>query len=864
MRARLLLLLGQTIALGLTIAFLVVPVSAVFLDEYGARALPYAYLAVAVAGVLVSWAMSRAERRLSLARLAGAVLTAYLLLVLGGWVGLVAERPWVTFPLLVLFPLAIPVGFVLVGTQAGRLLDVREMKAHFPRVAAGFSVGFAVGGLAAALLVAPLGGPAHLLGLDVASVLVLLGLVALTARRFPDELRTAPQPAPASAATPTRGAARRPDLRSLVGNRLVVLILGYQVLSAAVTQLIDFMVWERAAARFPDPSDLAQFQGLFGAVINVVSVAFVVTLGGWLLTRFGVGFGLAANPLGVLVLLVATTAVGYAVGPVAGLFFVLVCAQQVTDISLTDGTTRTSVNATYQALSTDQRVRAQTTVEGAGVPLAIGLVGLLLIGYNALDLDIRAVVVVTLLLTAVWLAVSVLAYREYGANLRSVLSQRSWDPVSLRLDDAASVAVVRQLLESPDPDDVRSALHAMVDDGRDVTEPVLRLLRDPDPERRRVAVEAVVNAGLWSRPEIAAALHDRLADPDPDVAMAVAVALVRFDGGARRLREDGRTAWLVATADDDRAVLERALRAAAAMPHRFFVPYLVGLASARSASSVVLDALGSHADQLAPHVQGLLADPSVPRGTRERIVHFLGRAATPEARDLLVAHLDDDDPAVVEAAARCLVTVGHRESAERLDLGPRLLAIVERAERCLQVLLLLPGRPGNEPLQMALHDELTLAARRAEVLLDLVHDPRAIGMAVDALGSATPRDRNSALEMLEVTVGRALAPTVVAVVDPLLSDAARHSELERRVVGPHRDLDGWLRDLVADPDRTWDDPWLRACALYAAAQSLPALVARDLATPYLHDPEPDVAETARWVIARGVPPQRSGAAVPAS
>ena len=37
MRSRLLLLVGQTIALGLTIAFLVVPVSAVFLDEYGAR-----------------------------------------------------------------------------------------------------------------------------------------------------------------------------------------------------------------------------------------------------------------------------------------------------------------------------------------------------------------------------------------------------------------------------------------------------------------------------------------------------------------------------------------------------------------------------------------------------------------------------------------------------------------------------------------------------------------------------------------------------------------------------------------------------------------------------------------------------------
>ena len=62
------------------------------------------------------------------------------------------------------------------------------------------------------------------------------------------------------------------------------MIFGYQLLSAAVTQLLDFMVWERAADRYPDPSDLARFLGIFGAVINIVSVAFVALLAGRLLT----------------------------------------------------------------------------------------------------------------------------------------------------------------------------------------------------------------------------------------------------------------------------------------------------------------------------------------------------------------------------------------------------------------------------------------------------------------------------------------------------------------------------------------------------------------------------------------------------
>lgn len=146
-------------------AFLVVPASAVFLSVYGAQALPYTYLCVAVAGVVVSTLMTRAQRRWSLSRVTVLVLSTYTVLVTVAWIILtVADATWVTVPLIVMFPLAIPIGFVLVGTQAGRLLDVREMKAHFPRVAAGFPVGFAVGGLVAARLVGPLGGPEPLLG----------------------------------------------------------------------------------------------------------------------------------------------------------------------------------------------------------------------------------------------------------------------------------------------------------------------------------------------------------------------------------------------------------------------------------------------------------------------------------------------------------------------------------------------------------------------------------------------------------------------------------------------------------------------------------------------------------------------------
>ncbi len=866
MRIRLVLLGGQTIALGLMMAFLVVPVSALFLSEYGAARLPYAYLAVAGAGVLVSWSMSRAQRRLSLARLTQVILFGYLVAVVAGWLVLATTGGlWVTFPLLVLFPLSIPVGFVLVGSQAGRLLDVRQMKAHFPRVAAGFSVGFAIGGLLAAALVTPLGGPEPLLALDGLAVLGMLVLARATAARFPQELCAVPQQsAPAAAAA--RGSRRGSisagrSWRVLVANRLVTLIFGYQLLSAAVTQLLDYMVWERAAARFPDAGDLARFQGLFGAVINVTSVVFVVVVAGWFLTRFGIGWGLAANPLGILAILVATVVAGYGAGAASLLFFALVCTQQVTDISLTDGTTRTSINAAYQALQPEQRLRAQTVVEGAGVPLALGVVGLMLIVFDALALEVRTVAAVTLLLTILWVVVAAMAYREYGARLRDVLSRQAWDPVDLRIDDDASRRAVEQLLGSGDTRDVRAALEALAAVGSDETaHHLVKLLRAAEPDRREIGIEVATTSGLLAvEGPVVDAVAALLDDPEPQVSLLAAAALARTERGRREL---GRSLWLAGVSSPDATLQEAAVRAAVILPHRFFVPYLVGLASSAGAPAALLDALAAHADELGPRVASLLDDATLPRRVRERLVHALGLAGTEQARDLLVAHLDDRDPAILDAAAHSLLLLGHGITPSALDLEVKLVPVLERMHRCLQITALVEDLRDAGPLRDALGDETVASVRRVEVLLDLVHDPQALGSGFARLGAADDRERNTALEMLEVTMGRQLCRLVLPVLDPTVDAGSRDRFLEARCPVERHRLAEWLQDLSLDESDYWHEPWLRACALYAACGLLSTDTVGRLAWALLADPDPDVVETARWALDRS-PPVASAARVSA-
>ena len=180
--------------------------------------------------------IARAARRTRLVHIATATLGALAALFGASWVILVAGGVWVSAVLLVLFPIALQVGFVFIGGQAGRLLDVRQMKELFPRVVSGFAVGFLVGGLLGIPLLALLGSTENLLLATTVAQLAFLALLLATERRFPEVRATDVGDAPAVS---------RPPLRTLFVSGLVLLLLAYQVLSAMGSWVVDFLLFDR-------------------------------------------------------------------------------------------------------------------------------------------------------------------------------------------------------------------------------------------------------------------------------------------------------------------------------------------------------------------------------------------------------------------------------------------------------------------------------------------------------------------------------------------------------------------------------------------------------------------------------------------
>jgi hypothetical protein len=82
--------------------------------------------------------------------------------------------------------------------------------------------------------------------------------------------------------------------------------------------------------------------------------------------------------------------------------------------------------------------------------------------------------------------------------------------------------------------------------------------------------------------------------------------------------------------------------------------------------------------------------------------------------------------------------------------------------------------------------------------------------------AAGGRDGAIALEAVEVAIGPADARRVAPLLDPSLPIADRLARLAADPSAPG-DATGWLRDLVEDPAGRWRSPWLRACAIHAAA-----------------------------------------------
>lgn len=848
--------------------------NALFLAAYGAEGLPYTFMASAAVLVLGGALFARVQRRLPLGRLLVAPWLALLLLAALLYAGLAGGGPpWLTFALMIWTIVVGVFAELAFWALAGRLLNLAQGKRLFGLVGAGALLSRLVVYSLSALVVTAIGA-VNLLLLAMGAMVVALGLLVATLRRLPARL----PPAPGGGAGVPARAAGRAALRS----RYIGLILSLVLIGELGYSILEYFFLAELALTFPDPDRLAQVLGGTAAVAFLLATMVSATLTGPILRRFGVRFGLLSEPLLVGLGMAAALAVGLLALPAPALFLVVLAAKTADDVS-DSSVNKPSTQLLFQPMPAAERVPAQTLATSVVEPAAVGLTGLALIGLQALGVTGGAPLAgLILALTVVWLALALLAYREYVAALGRALSRRLVGSATITLD-AAALGVVERALAGSRSVEVLSALDLLASERPALYAARLpALLAHPEPGVRREVVARIGALGLVEalpavaglaareadpavRAAAVAALGDlgappeaAMADPDPEVQVAALVGQLRHGdraGAALAL------AALAASADPaERAVAARVAGAAGdgetlarlladpAAPVRRAALRAAGPGMPPALWPAVIAALGDHQSRGAaltglaaggaaamPAVVAALADPRTPAELRAHLARACGRIRGPAAVEALLGQLDAPDDDVREAAVAALRRCGYAAGKNEAPIRARIAAELALAEQSAAALADLEGEPRAALLRQALQSQLARQGRRAFTLLGFVVGPELARQLADGLAAPSAERRAYAAELLETRVRAELrAPFAPLVAGPVAG----------RLGGPR----ARLAALIAGPDAAVP-PWVRTCALYTAGLiEAPELAAG--AEALLDHRAPIVRELAAWAAGR--------------
>jgi ATP/ADP translocase len=892
------------VLLGLIIAtsYIVKPVrNSLFLSQFGAEKLPYAYIVIAVVAGFVAAGFSRIVSRYRLVTVyIGASLFFASNLIVFWWA---VEAGWsytgfVFYVWASIYTITMPSLFWL---SANYIFYPNEARRLFSVIGAGGLLGSIAGGGLTSVLVVYIGTS----GLLLAASVVLILIAALTVwieRRERNRI------------SELRYDLRRQEMRRLarkdesafsliVRSRYLTLIAFLTVLTITSSTLVDYQFNSVAERAFPDMDALTRFFGTFFASISVLAFVLQFFLAGRILSRFGIGAGLRFLPTALL-----ASAAGFLTFP--GLW--AAAALKASDDGLSNSVNRSSVEILWLPISVEVKNRVKAWLDMFVDRVSRGIGGLLILSaITFFSLSVNHISRIVLVLVAGWLVLTFLLKREYVKAFRLSLARRDIDIEALTADvqDQQSVLVLRQLLTGSDEKQTLYALELLVGtDDQALVEPVSRLTAHPSSSVRVAALRLL--SGYSSPPRL-----DNLAelthDESPEVSAEALGLISKIDlpRGRAELEEvlqsgDVARIHAVLSCMDDspdilgdilnldfihryhtsekeeerevaahaigflsdtpeaREILSNLLRdpatpvaraaatSAADIKNEELVPVLMNQLRRRPLRVTARRALVGLGPQVATRATEMLSDSSQDLEVRRALPRLLAEFDDQKIVNQLLSYLPQPDPSIHFQAIRALGKM--RANYTRLRFpGKEVDRLLEAEGRNYCILASQKVSVDNSShqdgyqglLARALEERLEMANERIFRLLGLKYPPTDIFNAWNRIAHGRPPVRAAALEFL----GNLLSTENKEAILPLLE---AHSWKEVHDRGrllfdlPSRGLHQVLTDLVEG-----QDAWLSACAVtLVGARGL--LHAREAAERLVSHPDSVVREAAQATLKR--------------
>lgn len=350
---------------------------ALFLDKYGAKWLPFIYIASALMGTVLVFFYSWLQRTFPLRRVIAMIPPGMFVMMLIFRVGL--EIPALSIVAVFMLRLWVDAFYVLhdlnTSIAANQLFNIREIKRAYPLISSGLLVADIFSGFSLPLLIMFVGLTNIIIPTSAIAILIGSGLLMYLSHKYKWVFPELRQQKAAMVHTHARRRLSKPL------KRYAILLFIFFGLLQIVGVSIDFQYLTQLEQAY-SPKEIASFLGYFSGFAGVCELFLQLFLSSRIIEKFSVFVATASLPLSISVVLPTSVAILSLIPMLQGkgLLWGLVIAKFIDEL-LRYTFVVSSGPVLFQPIPERIRNSVQTLSGGMAEAFGTGLTGLLILGF---------------------------------------------------------------------------------------------------------------------------------------------------------------------------------------------------------------------------------------------------------------------------------------------------------------------------------------------------------------------------------------------------------------------------------------------------------------------------------------------------
>ena len=859
-RSIVLLLLTQSIFLGIFAGALDVGANALFLETYSANLMPRAFMISGAVGILFTSLYTFFQKRLQFKSFT--ILNLLVVIVLTGGLRLgysYSDDPRVTFALLVFMGPLIIISMLGFWGTVGRYFTLREGKRLFGIIDTGSVVGMILAFYAVPVLVRFRFNvyDTLLIGLVSLVVALLFQVLVLQKHRI--------------LAVPTSSELKRQSsgFMGIFKKRYTSMMALFVIISVIVAFFIHYSFMWATEANYPDSRELTSFLGAFFGTMMIFTVVIKSTLYGWLMKNYGLRVTLLISPVLLLILTVIAALVGGLFGYTAEaasftLFFLVISLSKLFNKSLKDAIESPSMKILYQSLDTGERFDIQAKIDGVVNEFTAFSAGLIMAGLLFLSfITVIHFSYILIFLLVIWVILGFSLYRSYRKTLneslavaRTAVKERS----SAEIQDAQDLSLTPMYSEI-----IRLDPYFYHGSGG---EQMAKILEAVDSGKQKIAWEFISGTLYRCRDDIADRAMERAADTEvrsiiSDYTERLLLPGNKIDQAFRSTDKNRVLAALIQTIEEndvkqvphiiallrdrDMQLRTAAIEGAGRLKVKELGGYLVDYLGHPVLYAVTWSALVNMGEMALENLENTFHKTGVDGIVRLRIVRAMIAIGGPRANGYLFDKIGYHQRDVREAAILGLYLNDYMPGEEELKVLQDQIyeAVLAGAMNIAAEFVIHENDPLNG-LYEAIGEERRKTDHLIFTLLGITYDKSAIGHVQQSIEDVENEDTGFALELLNLIVDE----QVFAYLEPYydsLSVVEKIRRLQSDMPVEILSYEELLIDLL-NRDSLYAGSYLRVCAIDALRFTDGIDAGQYLAAQVFH-PNPVISKSASVVLA---------------